>query len=141
MRARRQSASRGHWEVLGNYHRRKPSIMRRPALLIGLELLSDDSTMLYKLRQETTTIGASCARPTRPGDIIGRIAIPRIQVAVMVLEGSNSHTLRVAAGHIPGTALPGTIGNVGIAGHRDTLFRPLCEIRSNDHTDDFSRDL
>ena len=40
--------------------------------------------------------------------------------------------LRRAAGHIKGTALPGTSGNVGIAGHRDTLFRPLRHIRQDD---------
>ena len=68
----------------------------------------------------------------RPGDIIGRIEIPRIHVSVIVLEGSDSRILRVAAGHVPGTALPGTIGNVGIAAHRDTFFRPVREIRSND---------
>ena len=45
----------------------------------------------------------------RPGDIIGRIEIPRIHVSVIVLEGSDSRILRVAAGHIQGTVLPGTI--------------------------------
>jgi len=70
-------------------------------------------------------------RPRR-GDIIGRIEIPRIHVSVIVLEGSDSRTLRVAAGHVQGTALPGTIGNVGIAAHRDTFFRPVGEIRPND---------
>jgi len=68
----------------------------------------------------------------RPGDIIGRIEIPRIHVSVIVLEGSDSRILRVAAGHIQGTVLPGTIGNVGIAAHRDTFFRPLRESRPND---------
>jgi len=68
----------------------------------------------------------------RPGDIIGRIEIPRIHVSVIVLEGSDSRILRVAAGHIQGTALPGTIGNVGIAAHRDTFFRPVREIRPDD---------
>jgi sortase A len=68
----------------------------------------------------------------RPGDIIGRIEIPRLHVSVIVLEGSDSRILRVAAGHVPGTALPGTIGNVGIAAHRDTFFRSLREIRPND---------
>jgi sortase A len=68
----------------------------------------------------------------RPGDIIGRIEIPRIHVSVIVLEGSDSRILRVAAGHVQGTALPGTIGNVGIAAHRDTFFRPLRAIRPND---------
>jgi sortase A len=35
-------------------------------------------------------------------------------------------------GHIPGTALPGQPGNVGISGHRDTFFRPLRNIQTND---------
>ena len=50
----------------------------------------------------------------------------------MVAEGVEPTTLRRAAGHIPGTALPGQPGNVGIAGHRDTLFRPLRNIRRDD---------
>src|SRR5260370_589049 len=37
-----------------------------------------------------------------------------------------------AVGHIPGTAVPGQTGNVGISGHRDTFFRPLRNIRQND---------
>src|SRR6266705_3835162 len=43
----------------------------------------------------------------RPGDIIGRIEIPRIHVSVIVLEGSDSRILRVAAGQVQGTVLPG----------------------------------
>lgn len=35
-------------------------------------------------------------------------------------------------GHVPGTAVPGGAGNVAIAGHRDTLFRPLKDIRIGD---------
>jgi LPXTG-site transpeptidase (sortase) family protein len=40
--------------------------------------------------------------------------------------------LSLALGHIPSTALPGQSGNVGVAGHRDTLFRALKEIRNKD---------
>jgi sortase A len=68
----------------------------------------------------------------RHGDIFGRIEIPRIHVSVIVLEGSDSHMLRIGAGHIPGSGLPGMIGNVAIAAHRDTFFRPLRDIRTND---------
>ena len=50
----------------------------------------------------------------------------------MVLEGTDSRTLRRAAGHIPGTALPWQPGDVGIAGHRDTFFRPLRKICRGD---------
>jgi sortase A len=50
----------------------------------------------------------------------------------MVREGDDDGTLDVALGHIPGTALPGQKGNVGVAGHRDTLFRRLAEIAKGD---------
>jgi sortase A len=70
--------------------------------------------------------------PPHPGDAIGRIEIPRLRVSVMVLEGTAPKTLRVAAGHINGTALPGTTGNIGIAAHRDTFFRPLRDVRPAD---------
>ena len=69
---------------------------------------------------------------TAKGGFIGRIEIPRLGVSTMVVEGADESTLRRAAGHIEGTALPGQLGNVGIAGHRDTFFRPLRNIRTND---------
>jgi sortase A len=50
----------------------------------------------------------------------------------MIEEGVGEPTLGHAAGHIPSTALPGHSGNVGVAGHRDTLFRPLRGIRKHD---------
>ncbi len=66
------------------------------------------------------------------GGLIGRIEIQRLGISVVVAEGTTAHTLRHAAGHIEGTALPGQTGNVGIAGHRDTLFRPLRNIHRDD---------
>ena len=64
--------------------------------------------------------------------MLGRMDIPRLGVSVIVDEGTGEATLRRAGGHIPGTAFPGHAGNIGIAGHRDTLFRPLRNIREND---------
>jgi sortase A len=58
--------------------------------------------------------------------------IPRLGLSVMVAEGTSAATLRRAAGHIEGTQLPGPPGNVGIAGHRDTLFRRLRNVRNDD---------
>lgn len=65
-------------------------------------------------------------------DLIGRISIPRLSVTAIVREGVGQKTLGIAAGHIPGTALPGQPGNVAVAAHRDTLFRGLKGIRAND---------
>jgi sortase A len=70
--------------------------------------------------------------PTRDHDLIGRIEIARLDVSAIVMKGTSSRTLRRAAGHIEGTAMPGQGGNVGIAAHRDTFFRPLRNIRASD---------
>jgi sortase A len=64
--------------------------------------------------------------------VIGLLDVPRLGLSVMVVEGAGATALRRAAGHIPGTALPGQQGNVGISAHRDTFFRPLRNIRQND---------
>jgi sortase A len=40
--------------------------------------------------------------------------------------------LSTAVGHIPSTSLPGQDGNFAIAAHRDTLFRALKDIRTDD---------
>ncbi len=64
--------------------------------------------------------------------LIGKMDIPRLDVSVAVLEGEDATTLRVAAGHLPGSALPGEPGNSAIAGHRDTFFRRLQEVRIDD---------
>lgn len=70
--------------------------------------------------------------PVRRGDVVGELGIPRLQVSVMVFEGDDAAILKQGAGHIPGTALPAGKGNIGIAAHRDTYFRPLRAIRAND---------
>jgi sortase A len=70
--------------------------------------------------------------PPGPQSVIGRLEIPRLKLAVMVREGADESTLSRAVGHIPGTALPGNVGNVGLAGHRDTFFRALRNIQADD---------
>ncbi len=66
------------------------------------------------------------------GSPLGRIEINSIGLAAMIMEGVDGKTLRHAVGHVPGTALPGQRGNVGIAGHRDTFFRGLRNIHKDD---------
>ena len=66
------------------------------------------------------------------GDILGVLQIPRLGLAVPVVEGSEGDSLDKGAGHIPQTAFPGHRGNAGIAAHRDTCFRPLRFILPND---------
>jgi sortase A len=66
------------------------------------------------------------------GSALGRIEISRIGLAVIIAEGTDEKTLQRAVGHITGTPLPGEQGNVALAGHRDTFFRELRNIRQDD---------
>lgn len=77
---------------------------------------------------------AAAARraPPAPGSMLGRIDIPRLGVSAVVRAGTDARTLRLAVGHIPGTAVPGETGNIGLAAHRDTFFRRLRDIRADD---------
>ena len=68
----------------------------------------------------------------QPGSVIAKLEIHRLELSTVVVEGTADSELRVAAGHIRGTALPGEGGNVGVAAHRDTFFRPLRSIRIDD---------
>jgi sortase A len=72
------------------------------------------------------------AIPLRRGDLVGRLAIPRLHLSAIVLEGDDDGTLKLGVGHVPGTALPGSAGNVALAAHRDSYFRPLRGIHPAD---------
>ncbi len=69
--------------------------------------------------------------PTR-GAWVARLEAPTVKMRTTVLEGSDDGTLDRGAGHIEETSLPGQIGNIGIAGHRDTVFRSLRHVQIGD---------
>ena len=70
--------------------------------------------------------------PIPLGDAFARLSIPRLDANMFVVEGTGKKQLRRGPGHLAGTALPGTAGNCVIAGHRDTHFRVLKDIRRGD---------
>lgn len=95
------------------------------------------SRSFNRLLKERAVRQRSEARPEnsgeiQPQDLLGRIEIPRLGLSAMIVNGVNERALQLGVGHIPGTALPGQPGNVGLAGHRDTFFRPLRNIRDGD---------
>jgi sortase A len=86
----------------------------------------------WTFQRHAELILKSPSEPLKTDGLIGRIEIERLGVSAVVVEGTGDPVLQRAAGHIAGTALPGQPGNVGIAGHRDTFFRPLRNIRRDD---------
>ena len=119
--------------------------LERFLLVLGIVLLGYYAYVSIEARlyqavenRELDTILASGPRETRrpvqplPGSTIGRIEIPRLGVSTVIRAGADARTLDLAVGYIPGTALPGEIGNIGLAGHRDTFFRRLRNIHQAD---------
>lgn len=73
------------------------------------------------------------SKPLARGELIGRVDIPRLKLSAAVAEGDDDKTLGKAVGHLPDTPLPWhRAGNVGLAAHRDGLFRALEKIRLKD---------
>jgi sortase A len=99
------------------------------------EQMRKGSFVLAEPSTTRSSVDISQSTPSRLGSgmtLVGRIDVPRVHISVMVAEGTQPRVLRVAVGHIPGTALPGQTGNVALAAHRDTYFRRLGELKSGD---------
>jgi sortase A len=75
---------------------------------------------------------ASAAPAVVDGRVIGEILIPRLGLTAIVVQGDSAAILQRAVGHLADTALPGESGNVVLAGHRDTFFRPLKRVHAGD---------
>ena len=66
------------------------------------------------------------------GEALAKLLIPRLDTELYVVEGDGARELRRGPGHLHGSAMPGAAGNCIIAGHRDTHFRVLKDLRKGD---------
>ena len=66
------------------------------------------------------------------GQALAILRIPKIDLQVALLEGTDDLVLNRGVGRIAGTARPGELGNIGIAGHRDGFFRGLKDVSPGD---------
>lgn len=85
------------------------------------------------LQQTTPTATDPATAPTdlpipEPGDPIGRIQIPRIDVDFIMVQSVDLRYLQNGPGHFPQTPLPGQPGNSAFAGHRTTYKAPFNRI-------------
>lgn len=66
---------------------------------------------------------------------VGHVEIPKIGVSMAMFEGVTDGTLDHGPGHWPGTAQPGELGNVVVAGHRvskHAVFRHVDQLAPGD---------
>lgn len=65
-------------------------------------------------------------------DVLGVLTIPRLKVKAPIFPGTDDWTLNRGVGLIEDTPSPGSGGNTGIAGHRDSYFRALKDLVTGD---------
>jgi len=63
-----------------------------------------------------------------PDVVHGTLALPTIGVSEQLHEGVTLTAIDRGPSHWPGTALPGQVGNVVVAGHRVTHSRPFYDL-------------
>ncbi|MBI5090237.1 MAG: class E sortase, partial [Actinobacteria bacterium] len=74
-------------------------------------------------------------RADEPYIELGTLEIPKLGVVQPLLEGITLTTLDQGPGHWPGTAMPGHLGNVVVAGHRTShgkVFRDIDQLVAGD---------
>lgn len=86
-------------------------------------------------RRRIAFLAREARRTAQTGDPIGRIAIPQIGADFVVVQGTDSATLRKGPGHYPSTTFPGLPGTVAIAGHRTTYLAPFRKVDELKHGD------
>ena len=140
-------------------HRRLPLLAERASLAFGLSGLGIWAALFFGTAQSApqdlqrfATLQASTLEETPDFSLwstqrvfawrkamkepfpapLAVLRIPKLRLEVAVLPGTDDATLDRGLGHIDDTALPGTEGNAGIAGHRDGFFRGLKDILPGD---------
>jgi sortase A len=98
----------------------------KPESQDGLAGMSHERPEVVNGRRRVTAVQQKSGVP------LAVLRIPGIHLEVPVLQGTDEITLNRAVGQIPGTAAPGEVGNIGIAGHRDSFFRNLKDINRGD---------
>ena len=114
------------------------------AIIVGVAMLSYVAGVLLQARAHlnsfhgATSPSASLsisAPKLVEGAAIGEVRIDRIGMRAVISQGESDAVLRIGAGHLADTPWPSQPGNVVIAGHRDTIFRPLRNVREGDIVD------
>ena len=85
---------------------------------------TDTKTKLVDLRREANAYRAAIG----PGDAVARLEIPRLDLDVVVVNGTDVGSLRRGPGRHLDTWMPGAGELVYIAGHRTTYGAPFSQI-------------
>lgn len=75
-----------------------------------------------------TALPRSAPLDAAPADLLGSLEIPSLGLRAPLYSEASEINMNRGAVLIPRMAAPGEVGNLGIAAHRDGIFRPLEHI-------------
>jgi sortase A len=93
---------------------------------------SSASTYLPELDSSFGDNPTTVLQKPKVGDVIGTLSIPKIKKTINIIEGTGTKELKLGVGHYVGSVLPGVSDNSVLAGHRDSVFRNLGQLKIGD---------
>ena len=112
------------------------STTRIPATTSTTEISSEEEAVTNTTAALTTVAQPMTTPDLDPGDVVGKLQIPSIEVDFFVVSGVGVEELRLGPGHFTDTPLPGQLGNSAIAGHRTTYGQPFHHLDQLNSGDD-----
>jgi sortase A len=106
--------------------------------LRGLDALARRDERLITDKQGLRRFAALAAlqrKRSESGHAIGRITLPRPHRSFVLVQGTDTASLRKGPGHYPQTPFPAERGTVAIAGHRTTYLAPFRTVNRLKHGD------
>lgn len=70
--------------------------------------------------------------PVKLGEVIGIITIPKLSAVYPIVQGTDDKDLKKGVGHYVNSVMPGAKDNSVLAGHRDSVFAKLGQLRHGD---------
>jgi sortase A len=113
-------------------------------IALGLSTVALAAVSIYQMNSSSASVylpeldSSFADNPTtllpkpKVGDVIGTLSIPKIKKTINIIEGTGTKELKLGVGHYIGSVLPGVSDNSVLAGHRDSVFRNLGQLKIGD---------
>jgi len=107
------------------------------ALLFGQGWIGAKAALAEVLIERAYAAGLADGRPHPPwswADMhpVALLEVPRLEIRRIVLSGCSGSSMAFGPGHLDGSARPNGPGNCALAGHRDSWFAFLEQLRPGD---------
>ena len=120
------------------------SVVFSVVIAVGLSTVALAAVSIYQMNSSSGSVylpeldSSFADNPTtvlpkpKVGEVIGTLSIPKIKKTINIIEGTGTAELKLGVGHYVGSVLPGVSDNSVLAGHRDSVFRNLGQLKIGD---------